>query len=95
MAAYVLAQLDVHDPEGFQRYREKVASTIDQFGGRYLVRGGDVTTLEGELSAPRLVIIQFDDRAAAERWYHSDAYQEIVGLRQKSADGSAVIVDGV
>ena len=95
MAAYILAQLDVHDPEPFQRYREKVAPLVAQFGGRYLVRGGDVTTLEGELAAPRLVIIEFDDRAAAERWYHSDAYQDILSLRLNSAKGTAVIVDGV
>ncbi|MGI9420740.1 MAG: DUF1330 domain-containing protein [Geminicoccaceae bacterium] len=95
MAAYVVAQIDVHDPEGFQRYREKVAPLVAAYGGRYLVRGGEVTTLEGKLPAPRLVIIEFEDRAAAERWYHSDDYQEILSLRLDSADGSAAIVEGV
>lgn len=95
MAAYVLAQLDVHDPEGFARYREKVAPLVEQFGGRYLVRGGELTALEGEPSAPRVVVIEFDDRAAAERWYHSDAYQEILPLRLNNAKGTAVIVDGI
>ncbi|MDH3658883.1 MAG: DUF1330 domain-containing protein [Alphaproteobacteria bacterium] len=95
MAAYILAQLDIHDPEGFQRYREKVAPLVATFGGRYLVRGGEVTTLEGELAAARLVIIEFADRKAAERWYFSDEYQEILPLRLNSAKGSAVIVDGV
>jgi len=95
MAAYILAQLDVHDPENFQRYREKVAPLVSEFGGRYLVRGGDITPLEGELSAPRLVIIEFDDREAAKRWYFSDAYQEILPLRLNSAKGTAVIVDGI
>lgn len=95
MAAYVLAQLEVHEPEGFQRYREKVPDVIAAFGGRYLVRGGEVTTLEGELPAPRLVIIEFEDRETAERWYRSDAYQAILPLRLASADGTAVIVDGI
>ena len=95
MTAYVLAQLDVHDPDNFQRYREKVAPLVATFGGRYLVRGGEVTALEGELSAPRLVIIEFDDREAAKRWYFSNEYQEILPLRLNSAKGSAVIVDGV
>lgn len=95
MTAYVLAQLNVHEPEGFQRYREKVPDVIAAFGGRYLVRGGEVTTLEGELSAPRLVIIEFEDRETAERWYHSDAYQAILPLRLASAEGTAVIVDGI
>jgi uncharacterized protein (DUF1330 family) len=95
MAAYVLAQLNVHDPEGFQRYREKVAPLVERFGGRYLVRGGAIETLEGELSASRLVIIEFADREAARRWYDSPEYQEILPLRLNSADGVATIVDGV
>ena len=95
MAAYVLAQLDVHNPTDFEAYREKVAPLIEAFGGRYLVRGGEVTSLEGELSAPRLVIIEFENRAAAERWYHSEEYQQILPLRLNNADGSAVIVDGI
>lgn len=95
MAAYILANLDVHDAETFERYREKVPAVIAAFGGRYLVRGGDIMPLEGALPAPRLVIIEFDDREAAERWYRSDAYQEILPLRLNSANGTAVIVDGV
>lgn len=95
MAAYVLAQLDVHDPEGFQRYRDKVAPLVEQFGGRYIVRGGDITSLEGTPAASRLVIIEFADRAAAERWYHSPAYQEILPLRLNAAKGTAIIVEGI
>lgn len=95
MAAYILAQIDVHDPETFERYRERVAPLVGAFGGRYIVRGGEVTPLEGELSAPRLVIIEFADREAAKRWYDSDAYQEILKLRLDSSKGTAVIVDGI
>ncbi|MGI9510490.1 MAG: DUF1330 domain-containing protein [Geminicoccaceae bacterium] len=95
MAAYVMAQLDVHDPEGFERYRDKVAPLVTAFGGHYRVRGGEITPLEGELSAPRLVIIEFEDREAAKRWYFSDEYQAILPLRLNSAKGTAVIVDGV
>ncbi len=95
MAAYILAELDIHDPEGFQRYREKVPATIDQYGGRYLVRGGEVTPLEGELSAPRVVIIEFADRNAAHTWYTSPEYQEILPLRLNAAKGTAAIVDGI
>lgn len=95
MAAYILAQLDVHDPEMFERYREKVAPLVEAFGGRYIVRGGEITPLEGELPQSRLVIIEFQDREAAKRWYFSDAYQGILSLRLDSAHGTAVIVDGI
>ncbi len=95
MAAYVLAQLRVHDPTTFQHYREKVAPLIERFGGRYIVRGGEVSPLEGQVADPRLVIIEFADRDAARRWYESEAYQEILPLRLNAASGSVVIVDGV
>lgn len=95
MAAYVLAQLSISDPVTFQRYREKVAPLIERFGGRYIVRGGEVSPLEGQLADSRLVIIEFADRDAAMRWYHSEEYQEILPLRLNAASGSAVIVDGV
>ena len=48
MAAYVIANLDITDPEIFSEYGKKVVSVIKQFGGRYLVRGPDVENLEGE-----------------------------------------------
>ncbi|MEM7044243.1 MAG: DUF1330 domain-containing protein [Pseudomonadota bacterium] len=95
MAAYVMANLEVHDPKTFETYREKVPATIAAHGGRYLVRGGDIKTLEGALPAPRMVVIEFADRLAAERWYNSDEYQEILPLRLNSAKGFAAIVDGI
>jgi len=95
MAAYVLAQIDVHDTDMFERYREKVPATIERYGGRYIVRGGEITPLEGTLVAPRLVIIEFSDRDAANAWYALPEYQEILPLRLNAANGTAVIVDGL
>lgn len=95
MAAYVLAQVDVHDPEGFERYRDKVPATIEKYGGRYIVRGGDITPLEGTPPAPRVVIIEFADRDAANAWYFSPEYQEILPTRLKAANGVALIVNGI
>jgi uncharacterized protein (DUF1330 family) len=95
MAAYLLAQLTVHDPESFGRYREAVAPLVDRFGGRYRVRGGAIDVLEGDLGAERLVVIEFQSRDAARLFYDSPEYQQILPLRQRAADGSVVIVEGV
>jgi uncharacterized protein (DUF1330 family) len=95
MAAYLLAQLSVQDAAGFQRYREVVVPVIERHGGRYLVRGGATDVLEGELAHPRLVILEFPDATAARRFYDSPEYQAILPLRLASADGTAVIVEGV
>jgi uncharacterized protein (DUF1330 family) len=95
MAAYIVAQLKVHDPAMFQRYREAVTPLVDRFGGRYRVRGGELDVLEGHWPYPRLTIIEFQSRDAARLFYDSPEYQKILPLRQGSADGTVVIVESM
>jgi uncharacterized protein (DUF1330 family) len=95
MAAYIVAQLKVHDPAMFQRYREAVTPLVDRFGGRYRVRGGELEVLEGDWPLPRLTIIEFQSQDAARLFYESPEYQQILPLRQESARGTVAIVEGV
>ena len=95
MVAYVIAHLEVHDPETFARYRERVPEVVAQFGGRYLVRGGRAEALEGEWTVPRLVILEFESAARARAFYESPEYQEILPLRLSAARGTLAIVEGV
>lgn len=94
MTAYLIAQLTVTDPAGFEAYREAVPPVIAAHGGRYLARGGTMTRLEGEPGGQRIVVLEFADRTAAERFYHSTDYQKILPMRLRSATGSVVIVEG-
>jgi uncharacterized protein (DUF1330 family) len=66
MAAYLIANLDIHDPALFQQYREQVSPLIEKFGGRYLVRGSEVVPKEGDFGLKRLVVLEFPDMQAAE-----------------------------
>jgi uncharacterized protein (DUF1330 family) len=95
MAAYIIAHLDVTDPEGFQAYRAAVSPVVETFGGRYLVRGGGIEVLEGDWTVPRLVVIAFDSAAQAKAFYHSDAYQEVLPLRTKASRGTLVVAEGI
>ena len=94
MKAYVIAADTVHDKAMMSEYGKVVAATLTPFEGKFLVRGGSCTVLEGEWQ-PRTVILEFPSREKAEAWYNSDAYQEIIDLRLNSARGSLVILDGV
>jgi uncharacterized protein (DUF1330 family) len=94
MKAYVIAAETVNDEAMFDLYRKDVPATLVAFGGTFIARGGHFTVLEGEWPEPRLVVIEFPSRAAAEGWYRSDAYQKIISLRHKSSVGNLVIVDG-
>ena len=94
MKAYVIAAETVKDEATFDAYRKEVPATLVPFGGSFIARGGHLTTLEGEWPHPRLVVIEFPSRAAAEAWYASEAYQKIISLRHESSVGNLVIVDG-
>ena len=95
MSAYILGQIDVTDVEVFKRYSEQVYATVQQYGGRYLVRGGEVEKLEGEFSGRRLVVIEFESSEAARRWYSSVEYVPLIKLRQSASGGDLLLVDGV
>lgn len=95
MPAYLVANLDVTDPQGFEDYRAAVPAVVEKFGGRYLVRGGAIETIEGALPNPRLVIIAFDSMAQAKQFYDSPDYRAILPLRLKSAAGTLVFAEGL
>ena len=94
MPAYLIFTETVDDTKTFDAYRAAVPDTLVPFGGRFVVRGGTLNVLEGEWPHPRLVIIEFPTRQAAEDWYRSEAYQKILSLRLNSTSGNLVIVEG-
>ena len=95
MAAYVIVQLEITDPEGFAEYREKVGPQIEKHGGRYIVRGAEVENLEGEWDPGRLVILEFPTREDAQRFYEAEEYQPLLALRKRTANTILSIVEGV
>lgn len=94
MRAYVIVQETIKDQKMFDDYRKDVAATITASGGHFVVRGGNLTVVEGEWPHQRTVIIEFPSRTAAEGWYRSPAYQMLLPLRLGSSVGNFVIVDG-
>jgi len=94
VTAYVIAMIEVADPGAYSTYTARTPDVIAQFGGRFVVRGGDPQVLEGTLPGSRVVVIAFPDRGRAEEFYRSNAYQEILPLRLAAATGSLCIVDG-
>jgi uncharacterized protein (DUF1330 family) len=95
VAAYVVYQGEVTDPERYDEYKVKAAASIIAAGGRYLVRGGDVEVLEGEPPAGRTVVLEFPTMQSALDWYRGDEYRDIRKLRQGAARARMYVVDGV
>jgi uncharacterized protein (DUF1330 family) len=95
--AYIVTEVDVTgDREAFQRdYAAHAQSTVDPFGGRYLVRGGRVVGVEGEPPKGRIVISMFDSFEKAQAWRNSPAYLKIVTVREREAKSRQYIVEGL
>jgi len=92
---YVIAEVEVTDRAGMQKYGEKVTETLAPFNHHYLVRGGKIQALEGEPPKGGIVVIAFDSAEKAREWYDSPAYEAIKPIRQSSAKSRIFIVEGV
>ncbi len=95
MAAYVIGEVEIRDPEAYQAYAKGVPATIAQYGGRYLVRGGAVEPKEGGWSPKRVVVLEFPTLDQARRWYGSPEYAPLLALRLKAASANLIFVEGV
>ena len=95
MSAYVVVDVEVTDPAGFEQYRSQVPASIARYGGRYIVRGGQTETLEGSWAPKRVVILEFPDRATAKAWWSSQEYADAKALRQRFAHTDLIVIEGV
>ena len=86
MAAYLVGNLKVTNPEGFTEYRELVAKTITDHGGEYVVADANSVPVEGD-PEHLSVVLKFDSMEALQGWYDSPEYQEILALRTDNSEG--------
>ena len=92
--AYFIVENEVTDPAGFEQYRKQVSATVEKYGGKFLVRGGPIQTLEGDWKPKRIVVTEFPSVEQARRWYDSEEYCALKALRLRAARGSVVLVEG-
>jgi uncharacterized protein (DUF1330 family) len=95
MSAYVLVDCDVTDPVRYEEYRQLAPAAIAKYGGRYLVRGGATKVFEGTWQPKRVVVLEFPDVAAAQRFYDSPEYRAARAVRADAATMNLVVVEGL
>jgi uncharacterized protein (DUF1330 family) len=93
LPGYVVAEVEVTNPETFKEYAEKTPGTIAASGGHYIIRGGKSVSIEGE-PPKRFVVIQFDSVEKAKAWEDSPAYDAIKPIRHSSAKSRVFIIEG-
>jgi len=95
MPAYVIVDIQVHDPVKFEEYKKRAPASIASYGGKYLARGGAAETLDGSWNPERVVLLEFPSMARAREWYNSEAYAEAIRLRHASATSQFLLVEGL
>jgi len=95
MAAYVIVEVNVTDPQLFAEYAKGVPATIAAYDGKYIVRGGAVETKEGGWAPKRVVVLEFPSMDQARKWYHSPEYKPLLDMRLKAANAKLILVAGV
>lgn len=92
---YLIAEAKVHDAAAYETYKPLSLSAVEQYGGRFVVRGGASEVLEGKWSPPqRMVIVEFDSVDQAKRFYHSPEYQLARKAREDVAEMNMLVIAG-
>jgi uncharacterized protein (DUF1330 family) len=94
MAAYVCGEIEVTDPALYEEYRKQVMAVVTKYGGKFIVRGGKVETLEGGWAPKRFVALEFPSMEQAQKWYRSPEYAPLIALRKKASRGKLILVEG-
>ena len=92
MPAYVIAMMNIHDPETYRKYTDKTPPTVKKYGGKFLTRGEPVTTLEGEQYLDRMVILEFPTQKHVEQWLNDPDYQAAAVYRHASSTNCRLLV---
>lgn len=95
MTAYVIVDIHVNDPVGYEEYKALASPTLALYGGKYIARGGRTEILEGDWSPSRLVILEFENSEQAKKWLNSTEYSLPRQIRHQTATSNMVVVDGV
>jgi uncharacterized protein (DUF1330 family) len=95
MSAYIVVDIEIHDRERYERYKDMAPPSIALYGGRYLTRGGETAVLEGEWTPKRFVILEFPTLEQARAWWSSPEYAEAKALRQSIATTRMVLAEGI
>jgi uncharacterized protein (DUF1330 family) len=95
MTAYVIVDIQVTDPIGYEAYKQLAPPTLELYGGKYIARGGKTEVLEGDWSPGRLVILEFENSEQAKKWINSPEYSQPRQMRHQTTKSNMVVIEGV
>ncbi|MSP96264.1 MAG: DUF1330 domain-containing protein [Betaproteobacteria bacterium] len=95
MPAYLIAEIEVTDAAAYEEYKKLTPAAIAAYGGRFIVRGGEVETKEGGWKPSRLIVVEFSTLAQARKFYDSPEYAPALAIRVKASNSRVILADGM
>jgi len=94
MSAYIIVEIEIVDPVGYEEYKKLAGATVEKYGGKYIVRGGKAEVLEGDSNPKRIVVLQFESMERAKEWLNCEEYREPRKMRHRTAKTNMILVEG-
>lgn len=94
MAAYIIAEVTVHNPAEYEDYKKLTPGSLKNYQGKFIVRGAQTESLEGEWHPKRIVVLEFPSVTLAKAWWASEEYAPAKALRQRTAHTKMLLVEG-
>jgi len=95
MAAYVIVEVEIHDPVEYESYKKLTPATLAAYQGKFIVRGAQSETLEGDWNPQRIVVLEFPTVDRAKEWWNSEIYNEAKSIRHRTASTKMIVLQGV
>src|SRR5215216_5839401 len=94
MPAYVIVEVEIHDPAQYEEYKKLTPATISAYNGKFIVRSAQTESLEGDWNPQRIVVLEFPSVAKAKEWWHSEEYAPAKAIRHRTAKTKMLVVEG-
>jgi uncharacterized protein (DUF1330 family) len=94
MSAYVIVEIEIHDPVDYEEYKKLTPGSIAAYDGRFVVRGAQSESLEGDWHPQRIVVLEFPSVERAKEWWNSPEYTQAKTIRQRAAKTKMLVVEG-
>jgi len=95
MSAYIIVEIEVTDPVGYEKYKNLAGATVEKYDGKYIVRGGKTEVLEGDWQPKRIVVLEFPTMKRAKEWLNCEEYREPRKMRHATAKTNMLVIEGV
>jgi len=95
MSAYIIIRINITNPEAIKDYQASTPPIVEKYNGKFIARGGEVITLEGQIESRRIIMIEFQTMSEAKAFYSSPEYTKVKKLREGFAEAEFVAVEGV